>query len=827
MNDSTPRGRRAGLALCLLLALAPHARNASLPAGRNYHVRNYRLTLAFDWTERAVEGDAVVTVEPLRAPLREFELDAGQMQIHSVQTADRTPLPFQQRDPEKLSIQLLRQFEPGETTDVRIRYRARPRRGLKFLIPDENDPQRPRQIWTVGEPEKNHYWFPCNDSPSDFATAEIFATVDDPFRVISNGRLSEITRNADRHTATYHWRLDQPIPAYLVSIVVGEFDEIRHANPVVPMFSYVPPGRSAEGNLTLAGSPGILTFFATRLAVPYPFAKYSQTLVADFPGGIENTSATTLGDSLLHSERSHQEEGRNAELLLAHEMAHQWFGSLVGPSDWSDIWLNESFATYFAHLFQEEIHGEDALKLGMWNAQRVSIESWRAGNHRALTHSAYTDPDDLFDEVVYARGAAVLHMLRFVLGDELWWKSLRSYLNTYSHGTVDTDRFQKALEQTTRQNLGWFFDEWVRKSGQPSFEVTSSFDAHAREVRIRVHQAAPVFRTPVDICLATPSGTRKEHVWIARETEAYRFRVDASPEFIAFDCGGHLLKTLQFSRPVGELAAQALHDDDIAGRLGAVAELGRLADPAALEALADVVAGDPQPAVRAEAVQALTAAVEAPQHWSTVGHATRRGLTAALADPAAEVRRDAVKALARHPIPEFEDEILRMIEKDPSDSVVAEAVGTLVHTTVEESFGAVWKALDRPSRRDVVRVAALNALGVRAGRDPSVFSRVLPYARPPYPPAVRGAALSTALKAAPETQEAREESFSLCRAAMFGGGTLKLSAAKGFAELRDGRAVPLLEEFLRDDPNPGPFDQRFRQLAKEALVRIQAPSRPR
>jgi aminopeptidase N len=362
----------------------------------------------------------------------------------------------------------------------------------------------------------------------------------------------------------------------------------------------------------------------------------------------------------------------------------------------------------------------------------------------------------------------------------------------------------------------------VRRSGQPSFDLTYSFDGKAKEVRIRVHQAAPVFQTPADICLATPVGTRKEHVWIARETEEFRFPIDAKPEFISFDCGGWLLKTVQFSRPMGELVAQALHDSDVAGRLAAVAELGRAADSASFETLADVVAGDPHPAVRAEAMQALAAAAEVPRSWSLAEPAMRRGLTAALSDAASDVRRHAVKALARHPITVFDDDLLRIIAKDPSDLVVADAVGAVAHTALENRFDVAWRALDRPSRRDVVRVAALDAIGALARRDPDVFSRLLPYARPPYPPAVRGAALSTALKTAPDTPEAREELFAVCRAGLFGGGTLKLSAARGLADLRDVRAAALLEGFLSDDPNPGPFDQRFRELAKAALGRLQA-----
>jgi HEAT repeat protein len=202
--------------------------------------------------------------------------------------------------------------------------------------------------------------------------------------------------------------------------------------------------------------------------------------------------------------------------------------------------------------------------------------------------------------------------------------------------------------------------------------------------------------------------------------------------------------------------------------------------------------------------------------------ATGFSLVAALADPEPEVRREAIKALARRPFPEFEREALRLIHNDPSEAVAAEAVRSLGGVSSQPARDALRKALETPSRREVMRIAALTALSARVEWDPEVFSRVVAYAQAPNPPSLRSAALTAALKIANGRPETRNELFDLCRVALYGSGSLKLATVKGLAQLPDERAIPLLEVFLRDDPNPGPFDLSFRELARTALNRLRA-----
>ena len=211
-----------------------------------------------------------------------------------------------------------------------------------------NDPTRPKQIWSQGESEYNHYWFPCYDHPNDFFTSEITATVEKPLSVISNGKLLETKDNKDG-TRTFDWKIEQPHASYLTSIIVGEYVPIVSEYQGIPIITNVYPSEVKEGKASTARLTEMVKFFSEKTGVKYPYAKYAQTTARDFGGGMENISATTQTDNMIHDART--ELDSNTDGLQSHELAHQWFGDYVTCRDWSDIWLNESFATYFQAMW--------------------------------------------------------------------------------------------------------------------------------------------------------------------------------------------------------------------------------------------------------------------------------------------------------------------------------------------------------------------------------------------------------------------------------------------------------------------------------------------
>ena len=216
-------------------------------------------------------------------------------------------------------------------------------------------------------------------------------------------------------------------------------------------------------------TPQMIRFYGEKLGQPYPYAKYAQVCVPDFiAGGMENITATTMTDSALHDEIAELE--RDEDGLVAHELAHQWFGDLLTCKDWSHIWLNEGFASYFGPLFTEHDRGDDVFRLEM----KGSLEGYLGSDQRyrrPIVESLYETSDDMFDGVTYSKGACVLHTLRGLLGDVAWWKGIRAYVAAHKFQVVETDDFRKAMETASGKDLKWFFDQWVYKAGHPELKV--------------------------------------------------------------------------------------------------------------------------------------------------------------------------------------------------------------------------------------------------------------------------------------------------------------------------------------------------------------------
>ncbi len=400
-------------------------------------LEHLRLEFAFGIPKREVRGVASTTFRPRVAGLREAVFDAIELDIESVTDNEGRELPFTTGDG-KLRIDLGRARPADRSITTVVRYSCRPRRGLYFNQPDSAYPGRPAQIWTQGQAEDSAYYFPCVDYPGEKATSEVIATVPAGWSVLSNGRLESST--SGRRQSTYHWVQDVPHPAYLVTLVAGEFDVVEDDADGVPVQYYGPPGSAEDLRRAFGRTPEMVRFFASKIGVPYPYAKYATVAVADFIfGGMENTSATTMTDTLLHDARAHEDMEEAADGITAHELAHQWFGDLLTCREWSHGWLHESFATYFDTLFTEHHRGWDAFRYALSRNARLYMQE-DSTYRRPLVQSVYSEPIDIFDRHLYERGSLVLDMLRTQLGDDLWWKAIRHYVERHAGKDVLTAR---------------------------------------------------------------------------------------------------------------------------------------------------------------------------------------------------------------------------------------------------------------------------------------------------------------------------------------------------------------------------------------------------
>ena len=817
---------------------------------RDYDTRNITLNLRFNWELEQAIGTATITFTPLNANLRRVEFDAAYMTFNSVKLASGTPLKFEtDAKNEKLRVTLDKAYQPSNTITLVIDYRTNGTvsstgiasfgRGLTFIKPRADDPTRPRQIWSQGESEYNHYWFPCFDHPNDFATSEMIATVEKPLMVISNGRLLETRDNKD-NTRTFHWKMEQPHASYLTSIVVGEYTPIEQKYLDVPVISYVYPNEVKEGQVTVARLAEMVRFFSEKTGVKYPYAKYAQTMTRDFGGGMENITATTQTDLMIHDARF--ELDNDSDGLQSHELAHQWFGDYVTCRSWSDIWLNESFATYFQAMWDEHRLGrDDFLYLDVKGNQDAYFGAWRNGQRRPIVTDYYQNPDAVFDTYAYPRGGAVLHMLRMTLGEENWWRSINHYLTKYAHQPVETEQLRIAIEETTGMPMDWFFEEWLYKMGHPVFRVTKSYDAAAKTLTLTVRQEqkpdpaydypqAALFRTPVDIEIGTgtdPKTVKVTRVWIEpKEEQTFTFAVEAEPSLVNFDYGSALIKELKFDKPTDELVYQLSRDEDEMGRMWA---LGQLAERLKAQATAE---GEKQ-----RIAQAITTALGSDKAWGmrveaagalngVPGDVARSALLAAAKDGNARVRARAINSLGASKDPALVNVYLEHLT-DESYGTIREAARALGLTKSPVAYDALTKLIETPSWRESIKVSALN--GLAALEDPRALDLGLRYAAAGNPETVRGAAIS--VLAATGRQDPRvfplvTEAF---RWAAQNRSAMIFQAGEALVAINDKRGLAFFEQLRKEfgaDANLMNFINNYEQRLRKGLEQPAAQTKP-
>jgi aminopeptidase N len=574
---SRSRLRTAGFAgvaaLCLLPALAhaqprPRSGPATLhaPRVREYHVRHLKLFFNVNAADHSAKGIVTHYLTPLRTPLSVINMDArANLKIDQCRV-DGKEAQFQHQQ-DVLTIIPPSGMAMGKVYAVEIRYTmpqtptrggANGAGGFRWIDPDPDRPDRRPGFWTQGETNTNSSWVPCYDFPNDKCTSETHTTVPAEWTVIGNGIEGPVTEDKTANTRTYHWTMKQPHSTYLLSLAGGEMDVQKDEWRGVPLYYAVPKGK---GNLipgSYGNTPDMLSWFSDNLGVKYAWPKYAQTAVFDFPGGMENVSATTMGVFLVDKRAGNYPNSS----LNSHELAHQWFGDLVTCKDWGDIWLNESFATFFEMFYMEHLDGAEAYEREVENNTQGYLRSAR-GFKRALSTNTYSDPDSMFEPGhTYAKGGVILHMLRRELGDKLFFKGLGAYLEKFRYQPVDTADLEGALSAYTKRDLKPFFDQWVRKPGHPVLDMTWTYDDTTKEVVATVKQmqnqgdGTPLYTTPLTLGLLPDPGTdtaagqkkditQRHKVTLSQTSQEFRIPSPTRPAVVLIDPDQDMLKEVR------------------------------------------------------------------------------------------------------------------------------------------------------------------------------------------------------------------------------------------------------------------------------------------
>jgi aminopeptidase N len=787
----------------------PGARPRYAP-DRVVDVEHVRIELDIRFDERRIAGSCALTLTPILDGVRRVELDAVELEIAAV-TREGTALAHAY-DGRRLAIDFGGPLAAGERTTVVVSYAARPRRGLYFIGPDDGYPQRPRQVWSQGQDEDSRCWFPCFDAPHQKSTSEVIVTVPPRFFALSNGDLVAQQLDAEAGRRRFHWRFDVPHSPYLITLAAGELAEIVDAWEDIDVRYYVEPGKEAAARRALGRTPEMLALFSERFGVRYPYRKYAQVCVADFIfGGMENTTATTLTDTILFDERAALDF--DAEALVAHELAHQWFGDLLTCRDWGQGWLNEGFATYSEYLWREHGHGRDeaVMELLDWADQYFGEDAKRY--RRPIVTNVYEEPIDVFDHHLYEKGGLVLHMLRRVLGEAPFWKAIGHYVRKHRTGSVETRDLARAVEEATGKSLDWFFDQWIHKAGHPELEVKYGWDADSKLARFAVKQTqkvegeTPLFRLPLEVRFRVEDRDVTLPLEIKDAQEVFHFPLAAEPTQAIFDTGGHTLKRLELDKPRPLWLAELAGATDAADRIAAARGLVKHTSADAVAGLERALGGDPFWGVRAAAAETLGA------HRSP---GARDVLVRALADRKMhpKARRAVARALGEH---RHDDEAARALEQlvrggDPSYFVEAEACLALGKTRSPRAPEALRDALARDSYLDVIRQHAYR--GLAEARDESAIPLLLDGTRYGRVSQGRRAALHAlaALAQGRQDREAREARERIEETLSDPDFRVEQASLEALATLADPRSLPAIRRAV--DTN---LDGRIRRRGREII----------
>jgi aminopeptidase N len=840
----------AGYSLFFLQEGAPYPKARSFETGgdrvryapdRPADVKHITLDVALDFENETISGMVSTTFSALYDEVKTVTFDAVDLHIERVSLGgDEKKELASSMGTKKLTVTLDRAYAYGEEFVVLIKYSGKPRAGLHFIKPAPEDPTRPVQAWTFGQPGYASSWFPCHDSPNDRATTEIFATVPAEFLTISNGNLLEVIDHGA--TKTHHWRHDVPHAVYLISLVVGDFAVIKDSYKGRPVTYYVRKDRQDDAGYYLGKTPQMMQFFSDYTGVEYPYETYDQTVVELYTGAMEHTTATTHSFMLLLDERAALD--MDMVSVVAHELAHQWFGDLVTCRDWASAWLNEGFATYFEELWSESDQGNDYFKLSMQRMKQVYLQE-DSKYRRPIVYYAYAgDGMEIFDRHTYQKGAWVLHMLRHLLGDAAFRRAIKAYLERYRFREVITSDLERTVEEVTGRSLAQFFQQWVYQGGYPAFEVGYSWDGEHRLAKIRIKQTqqiddlTPCFVTPVDLTFTIPISDEAAKDENTSETRTIPLRVqvgedgqvestfylplEREPVMIRFDPDGWLLKTLKFERSSKMMRYQLAHDADILGRIEAAEALGEQGGDENIQALQTALFNDAFWGVRVTAAKAL-GAIGSEEAQSIL----LRALQELEARTFSRVRAAVVEALGCFQAPQQAElaersasELSALLEKgDVSYLVETAAALALGKTRTAGSVDLLVKLLERPSWNDIVQRSIFPGLGA-SGEDRVIDIIAANLADTRQRPTFRaGAALGMVAVAENRhlySEEARQRAVTaLCHAIEHDTWHVVRGTSTGALEtFGEKRAVASLERAASREPNAS-VQRRMRVAAKK------------
>ncbi len=760
--------------------------------GRKYmrdrlaQIGHLKLDVTPDFAKRTIRGTATLTFKPIAIPLPKLELDAVGLTIVGV-TAQGVTLKEHEVTEEKLVLAFDPPLGVGTEASVIISYQAEPERGLYFRTPEMGYKPGDTQVWSQGEPELHRYWYPGYDYPNQRFTSEVICHVPQGMKVVSNGSLESQTKGADGLIA-WHWKQNQPHPNYLVALAAGYFHTIEDKLGALPLALLVPLSEKDQAVNAFRDTKKIIDFFQREIGVPFAWDKYHQVYCLDFvAGGMENTSCTFVAAGLLF--RDDVGQLRSLHSLDAHETAHQWFGDLVTCRDWSHLWLNEGFASYYTVLYEEQKNGVDSMRHKLWQEAQKVFESL---DSKPIVWRDYADPQLQFDYRSYPKGAWVLHMIRARLGPELYRKCIQTYLERHRNGNVGTDDLQDVMEELSGLSFDQFFDQWLYHGGVPELKIEYSWDAAAKQVKLTVKQTQKVtsevllyrFDLPLRFFVKGHEKPLDFTVVVSKTEEDFHFPLAAAPELLRVDPDYTLLAKIDFQPPPDMLGRQL--KSDVIGRMIAVQLLARKKDADAVKQLAAVLMGDAFHAVRSEAAKALKT-IATPD--------ARAALCVSLKQDDARARLSVVEALAAFPHPDAHEALWKQSQVEMNPLILSAIIKTWGARPGDAIVSAALRLqLASSSYKQSIASAAISAL--RAQDDASAVPPILERLQETgldFPSNMLAQAFDAVAFLARNDKDREQVRLFLVGHLNHPREELRIAAVKGLGTLRDPKSLAVLQ----------------------------------
>jgi len=760
------------------------------------------LDLDVDLKKRRLTGFCRTTVKARRAGLRSLSFDAIGLKVSKV-LFDGKPARFKNAD-KKLVVTAPKVLAEEESHDIEVHYSVTdPEAGLHFV-------KSPEQMWSQSQPEDARRWFPCHDTPGEKATSEVRATVPAGFRAVSNGVLIDEARSGAKHV--YHWKLDRPHSIYLITLAVARFAEVVEDWDGIPVVYYCEKGREADARRGFGKTAAAMRIFSEKTGVRYPYARYAQVAVAEYPGGMEHTTATTQTDACLIDKQAF--EDHDLDTLVAHELAHQWFGDLVTCAEWPHAWLNEGFATYSEVVFLEADRGHDEALHELLQNRRVYLDEDSGRYRRPIVCRTYTDPWTIFDRHLYEKGCWVLRMLHLELGDKPFWKGVGHWLKKHEDGIAETQDLVAAFEEATGRNLQGFFDQWVYRGGHPALRLRWSWDGKRKRGELHLTQtqdvsdASPAYKLKARVRVTGRGWTREFAETVDAKEHRFVWTLPGEPLDVEFDPELELLASIKFSKPQAMWVRQLRSGKTSASRAQAAAAVAAWGGEKALAELEAAARRERFWGAAAEIVEAL-GSVSGPR----TARALRRLLASGPADP--KVRRAIVDQLGRRGAPADAALLAPLARSGRSLLVRAEATRALGRLDYPRYRGIIEANLKAKTYRDGVAAAAVGAIA--ASRDPGAAKKLLAILKPAHRFGARVAAIRALAEYAPATPDAVPALVGLLKEP---DERVSLIACAALGRTNDERALPALEKAAKSAGNP-----RIRVYATESVARIKAGSK--